>query len=62
MVAVTEYKCVHFPESNLGTSKGEFLLVCLFIYSPFPLLFSVLFAQQKSVVEQNDIIRYNVLQ
>lgn len=63
MVAVTEYKCVRFPESNSGTSKGECLLVCLLIYSPFPLLFScAVCTTEQSVVEQNDIIRYNVLQ
>lgn len=63
MVAVTEYKCVPFPESNSGTSKGEFLLLWLLTYSPFPLLFfCAVCTTGQSVVEQNDIIQCNVLQ
>lgn len=60
MVAVTEYKCVRFPESNLGISKGEFLLVCLLIYSPSPSFSSVLFAQQKRVL-LNRMILYDIM-
>lgn len=57
--AVTEYKCVSFPESSSGTSAGAFLLVYLLIYSPSPLLF-MLFAQQNRVL-LNRIILYAIM-